>query len=266
MALVTFGNKTQATGAQLDQNFTDLGALTPIPCTVGGTNTITLTPFTTDTPSVPSYQNYRQFTAVAAATNTGAATGKVGSLATLSIYKPSPSGPVSLVGGEIVAGVAFTLLYDSALNTGAGGFHLMESGAVTFAGGSISGPIVGTGSLATITYPVAVFPLITGNTLASVGRLSINGGPTISRILYTTASVSFAAMLPQTGSTANINLAGASVGDIVNISFFSAPSIGVKFSGYVPGTGSITLQAFNGTSGTVTPGGATYGAQAIGYS
>ena len=129
MALpVTFAAQTTPTMPELDQNFAALGALTAIPCTVSGTNTITMTP-AANTPTIAAYANYQPFSGVAAATNTGAATNAVGGLTALAIYKDSASGPVALAGGEIVIGNALYLVYDSALNAGNGGFHLL--GAVT---------------------------------------------------------------------------------------------------------------------------------------
>ena len=77
-----------------------------------------------NTPSVPSYANYAVFSGVAAATNTGGTTVAVNSLSALTVYKDTVAGPVALSGGEIVAGNVLYLIYDSALNTGAGGFHL----------------------------------------------------------------------------------------------------------------------------------------------
>lgn len=119
----TFAALTTATGQQLDNNFSALGALTPIPCSVSGTNAITMIT-ALNTPSVPSYANYAVFSGVAAATNTGGTTVAVNSLSALTVYKDTVAGPVALSGGEIVAGNVLYLIYDSALNTGAGGFHL----------------------------------------------------------------------------------------------------------------------------------------------
>lgn len=126
---VTFANLTEALLSYLDDNFAALGALTPIPCTITGTNTISLAA-NSDTPTVAAYSNYMQFSGVAANTNTGAATAQVDSLSALNVYKDTPSGPVVLTGGEIVSGCLLELVYDSALNTGSGGFHLMQYPAI----------------------------------------------------------------------------------------------------------------------------------------
>lgn len=126
---VTFANLTEALLSYLDDNFAAIGALTPIPCTVTGTNTLALTA-NSDTPTVAAYSNYMQFSGIAAATNSGAVTAQVDSLGALNVYKDTPAGPVVLTGGEIVSGCLIELVYDSALNTGSGGFHLMQYPAI----------------------------------------------------------------------------------------------------------------------------------------
>ncbi len=123
------GNVTPA-GEELDADLAALGALTPIPCTVSGTSTITLTP-NTNTPTVVGYAPYTQFTGVASSTNTGPVTAQVGSLASLGIYKDVGTGPQLLTGKEIVANTKLWLMYDPALNSGAGGFHLISPVAMT---------------------------------------------------------------------------------------------------------------------------------------
>lgn len=127
MALpITFAGLSAPLMVDLDDNFAALGALTAIPCTASGTNTIVLTP-EANTPTISAYANYQPFSFIAPATNTGAATARFSGLASLSIYKDTASGPVALVGGEIVTGNAVSLIYDSALNSGAGGFHVRSS-------------------------------------------------------------------------------------------------------------------------------------------
>lgn len=121
-----FAAVTSATGAQLDANFAALGAVSVVNGTVTGTNTIAFTPGTT-TPTIAAYANNQLFAFVAAASNTGAATLQVGTLAALNVYKDSPAGPIALTGGEIVLGNYVELAYDAALNSNAGGFHLRAS-------------------------------------------------------------------------------------------------------------------------------------------
>jgi len=118
-----FASVTSATGAQLDADYAALGALTPIPCTVAGSNALTFT-LSTNAPSVTGYANYGIFAAVAVSGNTGSTTAQVASLSALPVYKDTAAGPILLSGGEIVAGNLIVLTYDSALAGGAGGFHL----------------------------------------------------------------------------------------------------------------------------------------------
>ena len=153
---VTFAALTSAVMADLDENFSALGALTPIPCTVAGTNSLTFTP-ATNTPTIAAYQNYMPFSGIAANSNTGATTAAIGGLAALSIYKDTASGPAVLAGGEIVAGNVIYLLYDSALASGVGGFHLSNvpvSGYVTISGSPSAGQIGQWASGTALTVPL----------------------------------------------------------------------------------------------------------------
>jgi hypothetical protein len=137
MALpVTFANLTNPTLPQLDTNFSALGALTPIPCAISGTNALAFAP-TLNTPTVNAYVNYQSFVGVAVNANSGPATAQVGALPFLQIYKDTPAGAVVLSGSEIIPNTLLTLTYDSALNAGGGGFHLEAA-----AQGS-TGPVVG---------------------------------------------------------------------------------------------------------------------------
>lgn len=143
MALpVTFGPLSTATMAQLDQNFAALGKLTVVPCTVVGTNALTLTPLA-NTPTVAAYANYMLFSGVVAMTNTTAVTARVGSLAILPVYKDGGTGPIALTGAELVAANSLLLLYDGALASGAGGFHLVGSGSGGSLGAIGNGDLVG---------------------------------------------------------------------------------------------------------------------------
>lgn len=121
---VTFASLSTATGAQLDSNFAALGALTPVPCSLAGSNSLTLTPLA-NTPTIPAYANYGTFVAVAALANTTGVTAAVGSLGALTVYKDTPSGPIALSGGEIAPGNVLCFVYDSTLGSGSGGFHLI---------------------------------------------------------------------------------------------------------------------------------------------
>ncbi len=202
-----FANVATLATPALDANYNALGALTPIPCAVAGTNTITLTPLTS-TPTVAAYSNYMQFTGIAASTNTTAATAVVGGLAALPIYRDSTAGPVALVGGEIVASCAITLSYDLALNAGGGGFHLQA--------------------------------------------------PAATLVISTSQSIGWPSIPANLGSVSTIFASGASVGDVVTVGTPASVPIGIIFFGWVSSVSTVTLQAYNVTTGGITPVAGTY--------
>lgn len=221
-----FSNNTSPTGPQLDGVLAALGALTGIPCVIAGTNTITLTPNTVNTPTVPAYSVNQPYVGIAAGTNTSSATGQVGTLAALNIYKDTASGPVLLEGGEIHIGNFIQLIYDATLNSGAGGFHLVV-GAPS--------PII------TPTFPVK-------------------------HILTTTATVSFTAVTPGASQDQTIGLGGCSVNDIIGVGMPASMSAGIVLDGRVLAAGVVLLRATNATSAsTITPPTAVYRVEATGY-
>jgi hypothetical protein len=118
-----FANVTTLVTSQLDANYNALGALVPVVCSASGFNAIVLTPLANN-PTISAYANYMLFSYVSGGFNSGPATAQVLGLAALPIYKDVGSGPVPLVENEIVVGCPVLLLYDSALNSGNGGFHL----------------------------------------------------------------------------------------------------------------------------------------------
>lgn len=157
MALpVIFANISTATGANLDSDFNAVAALGIVPCTATGTNTLALTP-TANTPTIAAYANYLIFGFVAPNTNTGAVTANVSGVAALNVYKDTPTGPAALTGNEIEAGNYILLIYDAALNSGAGGFHLNNPAA---------------SALGTVTSLVAGMGLA-GGTITTTGTISL---------------------------------------------------------------------------------------------
>ena len=97
---VTFAALSTVPLSDLDTMFNAAGALTVIPCSVTGTNALSLTPLA-DTPTIGGYFNYQLFSGVCAGANTGAATAAAGGLGALNIYKDIGSGPVALFGRRV---------------------------------------------------------------------------------------------------------------------------------------------------------------------
>ena len=122
----SFTSNTSPTGAQLDDDLAALGALTIIACAISGTNTLALAP-NANTPTVSAYANYMTFVGRAAnANSTGGVTANVGAVGALNVYKDSAAGPAVLTGGEIQPFNLIVLIYDTALDGGSGGFHLLN--------------------------------------------------------------------------------------------------------------------------------------------
>lgn len=220
MTITLLAGVTQATGQQLDDNWTAASNQAPIPCTVSGTNAITLTQ-RSNVYTVAAYGNNMQLSGVAAASNSTAMTAQLGSLGALNVYKDTGSGPVALVGGELIAGNAFTLFYDSTLNSGAGGFHLFSS----------------TGLSTTAINP---------------SSLQVASGSVLNRYLTVTASVSFSVFDPWSSQQSIITLSGVRPNDAVQLGGPSMSNQALSFFGYVPASGSVTLRAVNGASVSVT--------------
>lgn len=250
--LTQFTAATAATGLQLDNNIKLLGSVAPMPCTMSGTDTITMTPQTAGSGTVSTsvaitaYANYMLFCGVAAATNTGATTARYGALAFLPVYKASPAGPVALAGGEIVIGGAFTLQYDSALNSGAGGFHLYSTSAI--AGATITPQLV----------------------RAATGiQLGVTTNPTLTTMLNGGGTLAFTSLVPNSAQEQTFTMAGVSLTDRIVWNFPQPNSIGLSaFAGYVIAAG--TLHATLGVrvanvsaASTITPGTVTIGAMAL---
>lgn len=247
--ITQFGSDTTPSLSDLDKNFEAFGVLAPIPCSVSGANALTLTQNqATQASSVPltSYENYVAVCGIAASTNTGAATAQVGTLSALNIYKDSIAGPVALTGGEIVAGNAFTLQYDSELSAGAGGWHLISTTAN-----------VG----ATITPA-----LVRASTGLQVGSTT---NPTLTAILSAAATLTYTSIVPGSSQDQSFTMSGLSVTDVLAMGLPLPVSTGLTYSAYVTnagtvGVGTVTVRALNATSGsTIIPGTITVHANAI---
>lgn len=254
---------TGATGAQLDGSLNEAGRLGTIPCTIVGTNSLTLTPLTSPTAGTPPLvvQPQIRFSGIAANNNSGATNATVPGFGTLNVYKDTGSGPVALTGNEIVALNVIELVYDGALNSGAGGYHLqttpaVSSGTVTSVAsgtGLAGGPITTTGTLALANAA--------NNTLKS----NVSGGSaaptdnTLTAILDAIMSSTQGAVLSrgasvwgastETSWTPAIAFGGASVGvtyttqvgQYLTLGYFVAALFNVVLSSKGSSTGSMTL-------------------------
>lgn len=260
----TFANLTTAQMVALDQNDAALGALGIIPCTIAGSDALVLTP-NANTPTVAAYVNYQQFSGIVAANNTTTGTARIGSLAILPIYKDSPTGPIALAGGELVQNNMITLRYDSALNSGGGGFHLSSStgsGAyLPVTGGTLTGNLSIAGASATVLLG-SISSLATLNaTKLLVGASAAS----ITRILSTLASVGFTVVPANSTQDQPILVPGALANDSISIGGPASITAGVGFTGYVAAAGTVNLRALNVTAASIAAFSVTVRATAMGF-
>lgn len=210
--------------SSLDNNFATVSAAAPISCSISGTNTLTLSPNAAGlvpSSSLSVYTQNQLFTGIASGTNTGAVTATVGSLGALNVYKDGLSGPVLLTGSEIIALNAISLRYDSALNTGAGGFHLASGTEST--GRAIAPSSVQVNGNSTLTN------LLSGNS-PTLTFTAMPGWSSQDQSFSITAALGNAIILPNTG-------------DFVQVNPPSLGATGVLFGGYVSGAGSVSLSS-----------------------
>lgn len=250
--LTQYTSATSATGASLDQNLKLLGAVAPMPCTASGTNAITLTQQTAGsgaiatTIGITAYQSGMQFSTIAAQSNNGATTARVGALAPLPVYKPSSAGPVALSGGEIIASCAITLLYDLNLNGGNGGFHLISS-LPEINGGTIAPALV----------------------RASTGvQFGATTNPTVTNVRSASTAVVFTAIVPQIAQEQTFTMAGVLATDFLAWAFRQPVSLGLVQSGYfIAGNGTIATMGVRmgniTAASTITPGTVSVGVAAF---
>lgn len=279
-----FASVTSATGQNLDDDFNAVGNMGTFPCSVSGTDAITMTPTAGITPSISALADYMRFSGVVATTNTTAVTIQIGSLGALNGYKDSVSGPVALTGGELVGGNAFTAVYDSALNTGAGGFHIVFGTA--FAGGTIAGNAVLSGGYfaaqggslgATLTST-----LLTGNsltvsalhvnstnasvTVASVTSLSVGASASpLLRMISGLSTLAFSITSANAVQDQIIVLPGAQIHDSISLGVGTSVPSGAGFSGFMSATGTVTMRLINPTAATLGAATLTVRATALGF-
>jgi hypothetical protein len=209
----------------LDNNIVTLSAAAPISCGIAGTNVLTLTPNASGlvpSSTLAAYTQNQLFTGVAASTNTGPVTATVGSIGAINVYKDTASGPALLTGQEIVALNAISLRYDAALNSGAGGFHLISSTALS------NGPSAPGGNS-------SLTNLISGNS------------PT----LTFTATPGWSSQDVTFSTTAALVSALPAAGDFVQVNPPSLGASGIDFRGFILGTGSFSVSLGSASYSTV---------------
>ena len=120
LANLTAGNQPVSL---IDQLFQDAWDGATMSCTAAGTNVITLTP-RANVNAPTAYRPNQRFSFDAAATSTGSVTLQVGSLVALKVFQP---GGTQAGAGIIVSGTYYEVAYDPTLDTGVGGFQMMNS-------------------------------------------------------------------------------------------------------------------------------------------
>jgi hypothetical protein len=113
----------------IDQLFQDVWNAATMSCTASGTNAITLTP-RANVNAPTAYVPNQRFAFDAAATSTGLVTVQVGSLAVLKLFQP---GGGQAGAGSLTSGTYYEIAYDPTLDSGNGGFTIMNSTLPTVA-------------------------------------------------------------------------------------------------------------------------------------
>lgn len=153
-----------------------------------------------------------------------------------------------------------------------------NTGSVTAAIGSLSalnvykdtnaGPVLLTGKeLVAGTYFILTYD---GALNSGAGGFHLATGPAkttsfITRLLTTTASITFSPVGASTTSDITIALTGCSVNDVVMIGPPASITAGLNFTGYVSAAGVVSLRASNVTGASITPATATYRVTTMGF-
>jgi hypothetical protein len=93
--------------------------------TTGSAGSYVLTPSNTSYPT--AYTQGEVYCAKANFASQGGDTLNVNSLGARGLYKPGPSAPIAIGVGDVANGQQFCASYDAALNSGAGGFQILNS-------------------------------------------------------------------------------------------------------------------------------------------
>jgi disulfide bond formation protein DsbB len=102
---------------------------------------------------------------------------------------------------------------------------------------------------------------------ASVSALTVGpSGASITSVYSVMATVTFTSIVPGGTQAQTVAVPGCSIGDIVSLGLAAAPNTLVAFGAYIPTASVVAIQAYNYTTGTVTPGAQTIHAMTTGVS
>lgn len=270
----TFANLSgNVPAANLDANFVAVDAMGITQCTAVGTNTIGLTQ-NANQAVVSTYANYQQFSFVAVNNSTGLVTVNINSISALPLY--SAGGTTQAGSGSIVLGGFYVIAYNSALDSGLGGFVIVNATPSTTNGTVTSVTFTGDGTVlssvpssavttsGTLTASIAtqtahtVLAGPTSSTAAPTFRALVNGDfPTsgVSAGSYTAANITVNAQGIIT--TAASGGGGGVAGRLLNVQAITSSGTYTKTTG----TNSQIVECWGagggGGSGSPGTGGAT---------
>lgn len=159
-----FASLLNPTLPNLDADFAAVAPATVLPCTATGTNSITLTPVAA-TLTVSAYTDKDRYSFNAPATTTGSVTLQVQALGALGVY--FNDGVTQLGSGDLTAAQYCDVAYQASLNSGGGGFVLVNGAGVASAGSwtpALAGSVVG----GTQTYTTQVGRYIRNGNLVNI--------------------------------------------------------------------------------------------------
>ncbi len=87
----------------------------------------------------------------------------------------------------------------------------------------------------------------------TTGKIAIGGGTQLSKILSATASLDFPSISANSSSDLTITVTGATTGSSVELGLPTAPTAGIIYMGFVSAANTVTVRAFNVTSGAINP-------------
>lgn len=130
---VIFANESgNQPATQLDENFNAVANMGLYRCSATGTNAIELA-LAANQPDIAAYLDGMAFEFIAAGTSTAAVQIQVGTLPELEVFNQDGSASGA---GSTVLNAAYTMIYKSSLNAGAGGFQLLQANAAS--GGALT--------------------------------------------------------------------------------------------------------------------------------